>query len=62
MGRWLPHAFNPGTGNSGTVHCAEARMPAIALSSMAENHIKTDSIGLQLQAAWWHEQEELPQA
>ena len=37
-------------------------MPAIALLSRAENHIKTDSIGLLLQAAWWYEQKELLQA
>jgi hypothetical protein len=29
---------------------------------MAENHIKTDSIGLQLEAECWYEQEELPEA
>ena len=37
-------------------------MPRIATSAMAENHIKTDSIGLQLQVERWYEQEELPQA
>ena len=34
-------------------------MPAIATLTMAENHIRTDSIGLQLQAECWYEQEEL---
>ena len=29
---------------------------------MAENHIKTDSIGSQLEAECWYEQEELPEA
>ena len=37
-------------------------MPVIATSAMAENHIKTNSIGLQLQAECCYEQEELPQA
>ena len=37
-------------------------MPAIATSTMAEIHIKKNSIGLQLQAKCWYEQEELPQA
>ena len=31
-------------------------MPAIATFTMAENHIKTDSIRLQLQAEYWYEQ------
>ena len=34
-------------------------MPRIATSAMAENHIKTDSIELQLQVECWYEQEEL---
>ena len=37
-------------------------MPAIATLTMAENHIKTDSIGLQLQAECWYEQEKLAEA
>jgi hypothetical protein len=36
-------------------------MPTMATLTMAENHIKTDSIGLQLQVECWYEQEELPQ-
>ena len=28
---------------------------------MAENHTKTDSIGLQLQVELWYEQEDLPE-
>ena len=39
-----------------------AAMPAIATSAMAENHIKTDSIGGQLQAECGYEQEGLPKA
>jgi len=37
-------------------------MLAVATSAMAENHTKTDSIGLQLQVECWYEQEELPEA
>ena len=37
-------------------------MPTIATLTMAENRIKTDSIGSQLQAECWYEQEKLPQA
>jgi hypothetical protein len=37
-------------------------MPAIETSAMAGNHIKTNSIGLRLQAECWYEQEELPEA
>ena len=37
-------------------------MPAMATLTVAENHIKTVSVGLQLQAECWYEQEELPQA
>ena len=37
-------------------------MAAIATSAMAENHIRTNSIGLQLQAEFWYAQQELPQA
>ena len=33
-----------------------------ATSAMAENHIKTNSIGLQPQAEFWNEHEELPGA
>ena len=33
-----------------------------ATLTMAESHIKTDSIKLQLQAECWYEQDELPQA
>ena len=36
-------------------------MPTMATLTMAENHIKTDSIGLQLQVECWYEQEGLPQ-
>ena len=36
-------------------------MTAIATLAMAENHINTNSIGLQLQAECWYEQKELPQ-
>ena len=36
-------------------------MPAIATLAMAEIHIKTNSIGLQLQAECSYEQEGLPQ-
>ena len=37
-------------------------MPVIATLAMAENHIKTNSITLHLQAECWYEQEKLPQA
>ena len=37
-------------------------MPGIATLTVAENHIKTDSIGLQLQAECWYQQEDLIQA
>ena len=37
-------------------------MPGVATSTMAENHTKIDSIGLQLQVVWWYEHEELPKA
>ena len=37
-------------------------MLGVANSAMADNHIKTDSIGLQLEAECWYEQEELPEA
>ena len=36
-------------------------VPAIAPSAMADNYIKTNSIGLQLQAECWHEQAVLGQ-
>ena len=36
-------------------------MPVVATSAMAENHIKTNSIGLQLQVEYWYEQEGRPQ-
>ena len=37
-------------------------IPAIATSSMAKIHIKTNSTGLQLQAEYWYEQEQVPRA
>ena len=49
-------------------HCKEMHhgppfvVPGVAKSAMAENHTKTDSIGLQLQVECWYEQEELPEA
>ena len=41
------------------VHNSHARE---ATSAMAENHPKTEGIGLQLQVECWYEQEELPEA
>ena len=37
-------------------------LPVIATLTMVANRTKTNSIGLQLQAECWYEQEELPQA
>ena len=36
-------------------------MPAMATLAMAENDIKANNIGLQVQAECWYEQEKLPQ-
>ena len=44
------------------VRHARYQKNAIATLTMAENHIKPNSIGLQLQAECWYEQEEPPQA